>query len=36
MSPYGADTDDIMTEFGFSGDELATLKEQGVVAGRES
>lgn len=36
MSPYGADTDEIMTEFGFNGDELATLKGLGVVAGRET
>jgi len=34
LSAYGADTDEVLAEFGFSDDELAALKEAGVVAGR--
>jgi formyl-CoA transferase len=36
LSPYGGDTDEIMSEFGFSDSELADLKQAGVVAGRNS
>ena len=35
LSDYGADTEEIMAEFGFSHSELAALKEDGVVAGRK-
>jgi formyl-CoA transferase len=35
LSAYGADTDEIMAEFGFSAGELAELKQAGVVAGSE-
>ena len=35
LSDYGGDTEDVLAEFGFSEDELAALKQAGVVAGRK-
>ena len=36
LSAYGADTEEVLTEFGFSAAELADLKDAGVVAGKAS